>query len=103
MNVMHDRPDSVMNFSPFRHAARSKSAIASVRGANQMAPTMANETVEANARPESPALDPAVHSLLAPTNEEIAKLAYSLWEKRGGAAGSADEDWLMAEAELRRR
>ena len=35
--------------------------------------------------------------------EEIAFLAYSYWEARGCQDGSADEDWLRAEEELRAR
>ncbi|MBX5497155.1 MAG: DUF2934 domain-containing protein [Bryobacteraceae bacterium] len=35
--------------------------------------------------------------------EEIAKLAYSYWEMRGGVHGYALEDWLRAEAEIRAR
>ena len=31
------------------------------------------------------------------TPEEIAKLAYLLWESRGCAGGSPEEDWLKAE------
>jgi len=31
---------------------------------------------------------------------EIARLAYSLWEARGGNGGSAEEDWLRAEQEI---
>ena len=37
----------------------------------------------------------------APSHEEIARLAYSLWESRGDAPGSAEEDWFRAERELR--
>jgi hypothetical protein len=33
--------------------------------------------------------------------EAIAKLAYSYWEARGYQDGSAEEDWLRAEAEIR--
>jgi predicted chitinase len=33
--------------------------------------------------------------------QEIARLAYSYWEARGCKAGSAEEDWLRAEQELR--
>ncbi len=42
---------------------------------------------------------------LTPLNdtEEIAKLAYALWEARGGQGGSPEEDWLRAEEEHRRR
>lgn len=37
------------------------------------------------------------------TDEEIARLAYSYWEDRGKQGGSAMEDWLRAEGELRGR
>jgi hypothetical protein len=32
----------------------------------------------------------------------ITRLAYDLWQKRGGPIGSPDEDWFRAEDELRR-
>jgi len=32
--------------------------------------------------------------------EDIARLAYSLWEARGGQDGSPEEDWFRAEQEL---
>jgi len=35
-----------------------------------------------------------------PTHEEIAVLAYSLWEARGCPEGSPEEDWLNAERVL---
>ena len=35
--------------------------------------------------------------------EEIARLAYFLWEARGGVGGSPEEDWLQAEEEYRKR
>ena len=35
--------------------------------------------------------------------EEIAALAYSSWESRGGQGGSAEEDWLRAEQEMESR
>jgi hypothetical protein len=34
------------------------------------------------------------------TEEQIARLAYALWEARGGNGGSAEEDWLRAEQEI---
>jgi len=37
---------------------------------------------------------------MAPAAEDIAKLAYALWEARGCPAGSPEEDWFRAEAEL---
>lgn len=36
-------------------------------------------------------------------HDEIARLAYKLYEERGASPGEADEDWYRAEAELRRR
>jgi hypothetical protein len=35
-----------------------------------------------------------------PSHEQIAALAYSYWEERGGQGGSAEEDWLRAEQGL---
>jgi hypothetical protein len=32
--------------------------------------------------------------------EDIARLAYSLWEERGCQSGSPEEDWFHAEREL---
>jgi hypothetical protein len=37
---------------------------------------------------------------LSPTHEEIAQLAYSLYESRGWQEGHQLEDWLRAEQEL---
>jgi hypothetical protein len=37
------------------------------------------------------------------SQEAISRLAYSYWEARGPRVGSAEEDWLRAEAEIRRR
>jgi hypothetical protein len=36
----------------------------------------------------------------APSQHEIATLAYALWQQRGCPEGSPDVDWLKAEAEL---
>jgi hypothetical protein len=38
-----------------------------------------------------------------PRREEIARLAYSYWEARGGRDGSPEADWFRAEQELRTR
>ena len=37
---------------------------------------------------------------LYPTHDEIARLAYSLYESRGRQEGCQLEDWLLAEQEL---
>ena len=34
-------------------------------------------------------------------HEQIEKLAYRLWEERGGPLGSPDDDWFRAEEKLR--
>jgi hypothetical protein len=39
--------------------------------------------------------DPAQH------HEEIARLAYALWEERGCTDGAHEEDWFRAEQQLR--
>jgi hypothetical protein len=49
------------------------------------------------------ALMQAEDELSAPTDAEIAQLAYSYWEARGGHCGSPWEDWFRAERELKRR
>ena len=36
-------------------------------------------------------------------SDEIAALAYQLWNERGCPIGSPDEDWFRAEAELNNR
>ena len=37
-----------------------------------------------------------------PTHEEIAARAYELYLARGSVDGYSEEDWMLAEAELRR-
>jgi hypothetical protein len=44
---------------------------------------------------------PPVEEVRRPGRQEIASLAYSYWEARGRTGGSAWEDWLRAERELR--
>lgn len=39
----------------------------------------------------------------APSPEQIAVLAYELWQARGCPQGSADEDWLHATQQLQAR
>jgi hypothetical protein len=48
---------------------------------------------------ESAAL-PAISEQIIPVQDDIARLAYALWEARGGTGGSAEEDWLRAEQEI---
>jgi len=64
-----------------------------------MSPTKApvEETLTA---PEAREAD---SELTAPTQDEIAALAYSYWEARGYQGGSPQEDWFRAESELARK
>jgi hypothetical protein len=54
--------------------------------------------------PESTALTAASEDAIpvqdATIEAEIARLAYFLWEARGGVGGSPEEDWLRAEQEI---
>lgn len=54
----------------------------------------------AELRPNQPASD-ETRARLVPTHEEISRRAHELWVERGGMGGSAQEDWLRAERELR--
>lgn len=36
----------------------------------------------------------------APSHQDIAALAYALWEERGRGDGGAERDWLEAERQL---
>lgn len=47
---------------------------------------------------KSPALNGS-----GPTEDEIRKRAYEIYRERGGGPGSALDDWLQAEAELKLR
>jgi hypothetical protein len=40
-------------------------------------------------------------SVLTPSHEQIARLAYILWQARGGGDGEAEQDWFEAERQLR--
>jgi hypothetical protein len=51
------------------------------------------------ATPEPSAETPATQAAVA-NREEIARLAYRLWDERGRPEGSPDEDWFRAEKQL---
>ena len=77
-----------------------------MKAAPQAVPVEQAEVVKS----ETTAVDAAVHAGTQAVShepiserEEIAKLAHSYWEARGGQHGSAEEDWLKAEQEFSRR
>lgn len=55
----------------------------------------------------APAIDPRPRSVRRdlrvrhPSQQDIAKLAYTFWQKRGSREGSSEQDWLEAERRLK--
>ena len=47
---------------------------------------------------ESPTYVPSTEP--QPLHEQIASLAYALWQQRGCPEGSSEEDWFRAEQEV---
>ena len=43
----------------------------------------------------------ATRSPPAPTNEQIARRAFEIYQARGGTHGSSEQDWFQAERELK--
>jgi len=65
-----------------------------VKGETTSAPLSA-KAPKANAKASAPKDEP--------THDQIAKRAYELYLARGSLDGYSEEDWLLAEAELRNR
>jgi hypothetical protein len=92
-----------------KHSARSSSVGydgAAAAPARVRKPRGKRAEVEVEAVAESAAAAPAPTSTSedpASEREAIARLAYSYYEARGYQGGSAEEDWLRAEAEYRSR
>ena len=66
-------------------------------------PRATRRSVARPKRTESPtptAASDAIPVQGATIEAEIARLAYFLWEARGGVGGSPEEDWLRAEQEI---
>jgi hypothetical protein len=62
-----------------------------------------SRTVEDNTGRTRAGISEPDDDMSAPTQEAIARLAYTYWEARGGKGGSPWEDWFRAEQELLRR
>jgi hypothetical protein len=87
--------------APARRKAPAKPRARRTAASPEAAPAPAAEAV---ATPSAMMAEPAASvTVLEPTYEEIANLAYSYWQARGCQGGSSDEDWLRAEQELRIR
>ena len=55
------------------------------------------------AKPLAAVPHPLTGSAGKPTHDEIAALAYSLWQARGCPEGTPGEDWVNAEKALKAR
>jgi hypothetical protein len=86
--------------APARRKAATRSRARTVETTDT--PAAESATLESGAVIDSAAVD-SYEVADAPAREEIAALAYSYWEGRGYQGGSAEDDWLRAEAELRTR
>ena len=73
--------------------ARAKTASSRKHRGSAIAENSETVTAPSSISAESPRTDPTV--------DEIAQLAYSYWEARGYQGGTAEEDWLRAEQQLR--
>jgi hypothetical protein len=56
---------------------------------------------DAEAAQTEPVTKNSPPSSATPVPDDIARLAYALWQERGCPDGSAERDWLEAEQELR--
>ena len=74
------------------------------RGLLRSVPSPLEETPQPRARkaPSASAAKARKRAAAEPTYEQIARRAYEIYLARGGAGGHHREDWLLAEAELRR-
>jgi hypothetical protein len=52
------------------------------------------------AKPRAGGANSTTHLDCGPLSEQIAALAYSLWQERGCPEGTAQEDWFRAEQEV---
>jgi Protein of unknown function (DUF2934) len=52
-------------------------------------------------RPTRRVIGPSLQVSPMSMHEQIARLAYAIWEQRNCSQGSAEEDWKQAERELR--
>ena len=63
--------------------------------------TKTSEARNGTAKRSKPAARKTVAAPMAPSREEIARLAEKFWAERGWPEGSAEQDWLRAEQELK--
>ena len=82
--------------------AKSKSAVKAQTGETESAGTAAPAVEEKKAVKSVAASKTAdVAAKITPSHAEIARLAERYWAERGWQDGYAEQDWLLAERELR--
>jgi hypothetical protein len=69
-------------------------------GSGQPAKPRARKSRKGNAAPVTAVEMSAESVSYSPSDEDIAREAYALWERRGRPMGSPDEDWYRARQEL---
>ncbi|RKH08653.1 DUF2934 domain-containing protein [Corallococcus praedator] len=70
---------------------------------------MARQNTQKTPQPPAPKSTPertqdkpaANASASTPTNEQIARRAFEIYQARGGTHGSSEQDWFQAERELK--
>lgn len=80
--------------------AVSSSAAAAPARREGAAPKRAPRTAVKSATSAPKPTIAAAKPVIAPTFEEISRLAHSYWVARGCQGGSPEEDWVRAEREL---
>ena len=94
-------PKKKSDSQPADVQAKRKKAKAKKAGKTAAEPTPRKKRVATpkagSKRGKAQPFDPAQY------REEIARLAYTLWQERGCPDGSPDDDWNRAEQQLRRK
>jgi Protein of unknown function (DUF2934) len=69
------------------------------------APALLRDPAQRKVEPDHTSTNPVERSderFSTPMQEDIARLAYAIWQQRGCQADSAEQDWIEAERQLRR-
>ena len=95
--------NAVTPAKPRKRASAAEGAPTAVKSTKK--PVAAKKTTTAARSTKTKATSASALSTAAQevTREEIAQVAYLLWESRGRTSGSPEGDWLTAEALLRER
>jgi hypothetical protein len=72
-------------------------------GAAETSKRRTRNTASGHSRQKTTAVGRVSSTHVHVDNDEIARLAYSLWESRGCQDGDPMEDWLRAEQEIQER